>query len=168
MTTAASTVLIGGLASAMFVSSRALDPSAGAGSKRTATDRAAAAISSDAQHAIRFTELSSSAVTMLVPDRTGDEQPETIRYAWSGTTGHPLTRSLNGGPALPIAQDVRMLAFGRDERVINADDVTIPKNVPWPLCNRRSRTRSALGGRASRSLDRRGWRWATCSWRRLP
>jgi hypothetical protein len=133
MASAASTALIGGLASAMFVASRALDPSQGAAARRTAADRAAAALLSDAQHALRLTERTATALTFAVPDRTGDNQPETLRYAWSGTAGDPLTRSLNGGAALPIASDIRSLTFAADERVINADNVTIPKNVPWPV-----------------------------------
>jgi hypothetical protein len=133
MASVASTALIGGLASALFVSSRALDPSRGAASRRTAADRAAAALLSDTQHALQYTERTATALTLTVPDRTGDDQPETLRYAWSGVSGSPLTRSVNGGLAVAVANDVRSLAFVTDELVVAADDVTIPKNVSWPI-----------------------------------
>ncbi|MGL4514594.1 MAG: PulJ/GspJ family protein [Lacipirellulaceae bacterium] len=133
MASAASTALVGGLASAIYVSSKALDPGNGASARRTAADRAAAAILSDAQHALCYTERTATALTLKVPDRTDDDQPETIRYAWGGAAGDPLTRSVNGGAAIAVAPDVRALALTTDERISNADDVTIPKNVPWPI-----------------------------------
>lgn len=38
--------------------------------------------------------------------------PETIRYAWSGTPGDPLTRQVDGGLAAVIAEDVQNLDLG--------------------------------------------------------
>ena len=53
-----------------------------------------------------FTERTATAATFTVPDRNGDGQAETIRYAWSGTPGDALTRQCNGGAAVVIARDV--------------------------------------------------------------
>jgi hypothetical protein len=50
-----------------------------------------------------------------VPDRTGDGNPETIRYAWSGTVGAPLTRQYNGGTAATIIDSVQALSFTYDK-----------------------------------------------------
>ncbi len=47
--------------------------------------------------ALSVTEMGANAITFTVPDRNGDGNPETIRYAWSGVAGDPLTRQYNGG-----------------------------------------------------------------------
>jgi hypothetical protein len=40
-------------------------------------------------------EQTATSVTIVVADRTGDGQPDRIRYAWSGDAGDPLTYQLN-------------------------------------------------------------------------
>jgi hypothetical protein len=61
----------------------------------------------DLQTAKSFTERTATAVTFTVPDRDGDNIDETIRYAWAGTPGDPLTYQLNGGTATTLADDVQ-------------------------------------------------------------
>ena len=51
----------------------------------------------DLEFALAFSEKTDHALTFTVPDRDGDFISETIRYAWSGTPGDPLTRQYNGG-----------------------------------------------------------------------
>jgi len=65
----------------------------------------------DAAFALAFNEVSKTAVEFTLPDRTGDAAEETVRYAWSGTPGHPLTRSLNGSSPIIVLPDVRSLEF---------------------------------------------------------
>jgi Tfp pilus assembly protein PilV len=60
----------------------------------------------DVSLATAITEQTATAITMTVPDRDGDGQPETIRYAWSGVAGAPLTRQYNGGTAATLADNV--------------------------------------------------------------
>jgi len=60
----------------------------------------------DVEHAISFSERTANAVTFTVPDRDGNGLPDTIRYAWSGTPGDPLTYEYNGSVAEKIAVDV--------------------------------------------------------------
>jgi len=66
-------------------------------------------ITADVNVALSISEQSERAITMTVPDRGGDGTAETIRYAWSGTAGDPLTRSYNGATAQTILSDVRTL-----------------------------------------------------------
>jgi competence protein ComGC len=63
-------------------------------------------ITLDVSLATAITEQTATSITMTVPDRDGDGQPETIRYAWSGVAGDPLTRQYNGGTAATLADNV--------------------------------------------------------------
>jgi hypothetical protein len=101
------TVLMGGLASSVYIANQAFESDAGAPAERTETDNVLQQLTRDVQMATGISELTATAVTLTVPDRDGDSQAETIRYAWSGTPGDPLTYQYNGGAAITIAEDVR-------------------------------------------------------------
>jgi hypothetical protein len=104
------TVILGGSASLVLVASRALAADGSNAAADVTVARAAASqVVDDLKVASALTERTPTAVTMTVPDRTGDGTPETVRYAWGGTPGDPLTRSLNGGPAGVVAANVRAL-----------------------------------------------------------
>lgn len=77
-------------------------------------------ISTDVNLAQSFSERTTTAITMTVPDRNGDGQPDTIRYSWAGTAGAPLLRQLNGGAAVAIAEDVRHFTLGYVLRTVPA------------------------------------------------
>ncbi len=79
------------------------NPTTRAVAARSASDR----LVDDLKVATAITEQTATSVAMTVPDRIGNGQPETLRYAWSGVPGEPLTLTLNGGPAQVIARDVR-------------------------------------------------------------
>ena len=53
-----------------------------------------------------LTERTAKSIAFTVPDRDGDGQAESIRYAWAGQPGDPLTRTYNSQPAAIIAEDV--------------------------------------------------------------
>ncbi len=79
---------------------------------QTITARASAdRIMDDLKIALSVPEVTTTAITLTVPDRDGDLVPETIRYAWSGTNGAPLTRAYNGGTATPIVDNVNTFSF---------------------------------------------------------
>jgi hypothetical protein len=78
-------------------------------------------VATDVSLAQGFTERTASAITLTVPDRTGDGQPETIRYSWSGVSGAPLLRQVNGGAAVAIASDVRHFNLGYLTRTVKPD-----------------------------------------------
>lgn len=68
-------------------------------------------IASDLQLATAFTQRTDTAVTFTVPDRDGDNIPETISYAWSGTAGDPLVYRYNNSSVVTIADDVHGFAL---------------------------------------------------------
>jgi hypothetical protein len=63
---------------------------------------------SDLEFALAFSEQTATAMTFTVPDRDGDLLAETIRYAWSGTPGDPLTRQINEGAVATMLEDVHV------------------------------------------------------------
>lgn len=103
-------VLLGGMASAIAVASRAL-PSAAARANVTqnqaAINTALDQIHADLLCAKTITALSANSITVTVADRGhGTAGDETIRYAWSGVAGQPLTREYNGGASQTLATGV--------------------------------------------------------------
>jgi len=104
-------VLLGGMGSAVYVASQAMDIDQGASAQRASNARIIDQILRDVRHATAFSERTATAITFTVPDRDGDGQPETMRYAWSGTPGDPLTYQLNGVSGDNLAADVTSLDF---------------------------------------------------------
>ncbi len=100
--------LMVGTASAIFVAVQGTDTS---NTPTSATIDGSVALNdvlSELEFALSFSEQSATAITFTVPDRDGDSNPETIRYAWSGTPGDPLTRQYNGGTAANVAVNVHV------------------------------------------------------------
>ena len=106
LSTAIVAVLLGGVVGAMFVAQRGLAGSTAAADSLSVESRATQMITQDVGLATSITERTGLAVTVVVPDRNSDGQSETIRYAWSGVQGDPLTRQCNGGPPATIAPNV--------------------------------------------------------------
>ena len=84
---------------------------------------------SELQFALGFTQRTANTVEFTVADRDGDTVDETIRYEWSGTAGDPLTRQYNGGPVVPIIDQVQDLAFLYDWHVVSE---LVPTEVESP------------------------------------
>ena len=98
-------ILAAGMVSTLYVASRAANtggPTRAMLSASAATDD----VLSELHYALTFTERSANAVEFTVADRNGDGAAETIRYAWSGTPGDPLTRRYNGGSAVEVLKDM--------------------------------------------------------------
>jgi prepilin-type N-terminal cleavage/methylation domain-containing protein len=99
--------------STMIMTVRALDASNGNDAAaravlvRTAIDQMAAEL----KVATAITEQTPTAVTFTVPDRNGDNQPETIRYCWAGPRT-ALTRQYNGAPVPAAAWVENVENFG--------------------------------------------------------
>lgn len=128
--TATASVLMVGLSSALFVSSRALDLDAASDAR---TRQAIGRIAADARTANRFRTLSATAVEFDAPDRDADGVPETLRYEWSGVAGDPLTRRLNGGAPVALIDDVTSVDFQWATRAVTALDVTAIPAPDWPV-----------------------------------
>jgi len=110
-------ILVLGVASAMLVASRAVNPDTQPRATHAAAE-AAARVFRELEFATGFTERAAHAVTFTVADRSGDAAEETIRYAWSGAAGDPLTRRYNGGAAVAIIDDVRECELTYDLKVV--------------------------------------------------
>jgi len=118
---ASATVLMGGLASSLYIAAQSLDVGAGSLAETRRGQRALAIIHGDLQSALTLSELTATAVTMSVPDRNGDNVPEIIRYAWSGTPGEPLTQSYNGATATTVVANVQAFSLAALTRLIESE-----------------------------------------------
>ncbi len=106
------TVILGASVSLILISARAMSSEASnVGSDAVVARAAADQILDDLKMATAITEQSATAITMKVPDRDGDNAEETIRYAWSGVAGAPLTRQYNARAAATLASNVTSLNF---------------------------------------------------------
>ncbi len=105
------TLLVGTMVSAVIVALHALpDPNSPAEQTAAAVD-AAEWIAADLAMAMTITLADARAVEFTVPDRGhGALGAETIRYEWSGTAGHPLSRTYNG-VTTRICEDVHAFSL---------------------------------------------------------
>ncbi|MGB9625033.1 MAG: PulJ/GspJ family protein [Phycisphaerae bacterium] len=111
-------ILLLGTLSAVTLATRAMP---GRGDAVAATLDSAAALdmlASDLHYATSYMERSENAVTFQVADRNGDQLPEMIRYAWSGTPGDPLTRTCNGGQAVRILDQVQEFSLQYENKLV--------------------------------------------------
>jgi prepilin-type N-terminal cleavage/methylation domain-containing protein len=95
----------------MVMGKAAANDKSNVGTDATVARSAADQVVDDLKVATAVTEQTANAITMTVPDRDGDGAAETIRYAWSGVAGDPLTRAYNGRAAAVLAANVRALNF---------------------------------------------------------
>lgn len=99
-------MLMLGIGSILYVSMQTFDSRDSVVIQRATSGEIVGDLADDLRHAIKFTTRTSTAVTFTVPDRTGDELPDTVSYSWSGTAGDPLLYSFNGATPATIADDV--------------------------------------------------------------
>ncbi|MBT4864492.1 MAG: hypothetical protein HON53_05135 [Planctomycetaceae bacterium] len=130
----AATMLMTGMASAILISSSAFQMDAGSQANKGVAAEIQADLTADLQHALSFSERTANAVTFTVPDRDGDFVPETIRYAWSGTLGDPLTYTYNGGTPVTLAGDVQRFNLTYLTRDMTGA-ATTPENVLLVVTN---------------------------------
>ncbi len=79
---------------------------------------AASQMTDDLNVAINFTQRTSTATTFTVPDRLNAGTPQIVSYSWSGTSGTPLLRQFNGGPATAILSTVQSLNLAYTPRLM--------------------------------------------------
>lgn len=104
-------VLMAGIASTLFTAMRASNPANTPAADLLVGAECVAEIAAELQYAQAISSTSSRALTATVPDRNdADVSVETIRYAWSGVAGEPLTRTYNGVPA-NVVDGVRSFAI---------------------------------------------------------
>ena len=101
------TALMAGMGGTIYIASRALDDGGSNAVRKVKDTEVLRELMDDVKFAQSFSERTDTAVTFTVPDRDGDSLPETIRYAWSGTPGDPLTYEYNGSAPSVVAEDVQ-------------------------------------------------------------
>ncbi len=100
-------ILAAGMMSAVLVASHAMPCADNAAVVNAEAIEIVDQIAGDLMYATAVDEAQSAAITVTVADRGhGSAGPETIRYAWSGTPGDPLTREYNGGSPVAVCQHV--------------------------------------------------------------
>jgi len=71
-------------------------------------------IAADVSHAIEIPHLSKYSMVLHVPDRDNDGNVEVIAYEWGGSTGDPLSRSVNGGVPVLLLDSADWFNFSGD------------------------------------------------------
>ena len=115
----ATSVLLAGMSSAVFLASRAAQPDSPAMGTIEAS-LTARQIATELSSAKAIVENTSTSIKFVVADRDKDGAAETIRYAWTGTEGDALTRQYNGGTVVDVLENVH--AFGLTYH-IESDDI---------------------------------------------
>ena len=100
-------VLLTTIASALVIASKALPSPTSITTAQAQTTAALDRMAADLACATAITELTATAITVTVADRGhGASGPESIRWAWSGVSGTPLTRQYNTSTPQTIAPSV--------------------------------------------------------------
>src|SRR5262249_55248128 len=110
-------ILLLGMQSAILLAARATPDSSNSPlSSAIVAGRAVDRLSADLTFANSVTSAGTTSITFTVPDRTGDNSPETITYSWSGVSGDPLLRKINSGTASTVATNVTEFQLAYDKR----------------------------------------------------
>ena len=122
---AVASVLVVGLSASVVLAMRAGDSSIGPFSSSHSGAQAVLELTRDLQDATSVNDSSctETAAEFTVPDRTGDGIDETIRYSWSGTSGDPLLRIMNGGTAEVVAANITSLELAHLTRTVTSPAV---------------------------------------------
>ena len=108
----AASVLMAALGSVFVLASRALPQGQGELTSAPLAARALERLGADVACAVALPSGTATGLTVSVPDRTGDGSAETVVYAWDGTPGHALTRTVNGGASETLVSNVRSFGLG--------------------------------------------------------
>jgi hypothetical protein len=96
VSTAAASVLMGGMATSIYFASHALPEDGSVLEDTVLAGDILEQIAADLLCATSVTNLSGRGIEIVVPDRDNDSTPDIIRYIWSGTAGDPIYRRYNG------------------------------------------------------------------------
>ena len=114
------TVLLGGIASAMILASRAVPDRQTPLKAMTDAYHAADQLASELYAAQTIISRSATSVEFTVADRAdADTSPETIRYSWSGIANQPLTRRYNNGAIDTLLEDIYQFDLRYDTQSVS-------------------------------------------------
>jgi hypothetical protein len=100
-----SAVLLAGLGSVMLIG-RQVAYSPTSASARTETAKVVSHLADELQYATLLIGQSTRSLEFVIADRDGDGRAEKIRYSWSGASGDPLIKTVNGGDPKPVLESV--------------------------------------------------------------
>ncbi len=121
--------LAAGMASALFVALKATDTSGSPAAVALDGHACLVEMAAEVEYATTTTEQAATAITLTVPDRDSDAISETIRYAWTGTAGDPLTRQYNSGSEANAVDDVHDFAIEYYQPASNLEYLTVRLQV---------------------------------------
>lgn len=98
-------LLMVSLGSALNIATRSLRPDAAAAVSLD-SGRSLKMMQEDLRFASRIIERGPRSVRMVTTDADRNGKGDIVLYSWSGTVGDDLLRSVNGGTAVPICEDV--------------------------------------------------------------
>lgn len=128
---ALTTVLLGTMASALVLSSRAIPGANDPAVLRIEGHAVVEQIANDLWCAKSFSNRTPKTVTFTVADRTSDldADPDVLTYEWSGLPGDPLYRIKDGEPARVLAEDVYdfQITYG----IATTGTTTMAETLSW-------------------------------------
>ena len=101
----ASGMLLAGLGSVVLIGRQVAYTPMGA-IQRTESANVISQLTDELQHATLIIGQSANVLEFVITDRNADGTAEKIRYEWSGTNGHPLRKSINGGTPVTVLETV--------------------------------------------------------------
>jgi hypothetical protein len=101
----ASGMLLAGLGSVVLIGRQVAYTPMGA-IRRTDSANVISQLTDELQHATLIIGQAANALEFVVADRDADGTAERIRYEWSGTSGHPLYKRMNGGSPVTVLESV--------------------------------------------------------------
>ncbi len=104
-------VLLVAIGSVVVVAAKALPTARGPGEANLSAGAALDSISAELRMARTITESTATSVAFTVADRDNDGHDETIRYAWAGVAGNPVTREYNGAAPVPVVAAANSFAL---------------------------------------------------------
>ena len=100
-------LLLGALASTVLLATKAIPDPDDPGLQALAAVRVTEHMLQELQEALNVNVATATSVEFTVADRDSDNNAETIRYAFSGTAGDPLTRQYNSGAIVNVLDNVQ-------------------------------------------------------------
>lgn len=115
-----------GVVSSILIAQRAMPDAENPAHAAITAGMVASDLATELQYAISLNTQAANTIEFTVADRNGDDIPETIRYAWSGVPGDPLTRQYNGGGVVNMLDAVQDFGLAYTAGLIS-EEVT-PQN----------------------------------------
>ncbi|HEX4414574.1 MAG TPA: hypothetical protein VH107_13160 [Lacipirellulaceae bacterium] len=143
----ASAFLLMGMGSVMFIARQVAYTPSDASSRSTAAD-VVSQICDELRYATVVLQQSSQILEFVVADRNADGTAERIRYQWSGTTGAPLVKTVNGGTGVNVLPSVNSFVITTQQtQKVTALTTTADTSETVLLAN------TAVSGPSYRDID---------------